>query len=254
MVLEDSYPRDLKPLERELLLWVLPDDRSGYREYRSLVQSWQVAAAGRRGEGNFILAPGTWKIDGESPLPQVFAYGVVEQEDGRIAVTVRERLGDQLEFEIVNLDGERLPTRLTEKKGWTYSEWLPNLPCPICSGSVREVAMRTEGGRMLVLAVCTRDGRIWVYDERSRVNHPIPLTNFYNELMLHANVRDPNIALNSRRLFTDLQSYSDATLSRAFASYNSLKTKITIEDQIQITGARKHSLFGRFRSRLRKQD
>jgi hypothetical protein len=251
---EDSFPRDLTPLERDLLLWLLPADRPGYREYRSLISVWRVAAQGRRGEGNVILAPSTTNIDNDSPLPQVFAYGIVEMPTGAIVATIRERLGDQLEVEIVNLRGESLPGELNETRRWTYSTWLPGQPCPMCSGVLREVTLQTDKGRTLVLALCRRDERIWVYDAISGVNHPIPLTNFYNELMLHANVRDPKIALNSKRLFMDLHSYSDASLSRAFASYNKLKTKIQFEDRLQITGEEKPSWFGRLRSRILKSN
>jgi hypothetical protein len=254
MAREESYPRDLSPLEKDLMLWLLPADRPGYRDYRSFVESWRVAAKGRRGEGNFILAPGSAKIDNESPLPQVLAYGIVETTNGKIAVTVRELLDDQLEFEIMCLGGESLPDILGEKRRWTFSTWLPKQPCPICSGTLREVNMQTVSGRRLVLAFCKEDGKIWVYDEISGVNHLIPLTNFYNELMLHANVRDPKVALNSKRIFTDLQNYSDAMLSRAFASYNKLKTKIVFEDQLQITGGGKPSFLRTLRSRILKSN
>jgi len=216
--------------------------------------SWEVVAQGRRGEGNFILGPGTTSVDNESPLPQVFAHGVVETVEGTIAVTIRERLGDQLEFELASIKGESLPEALHERRRWTFSSWLPKQPCPICAGTLREVNLHTQQGRNVVLAVCRKDGRIWVYDEASGVNHPIPLTNFYNELMLQAKVRDPDVALNSKRLFADLQNYSDAMLSKAFASYNNLKTKIVFEDQLQIPGERTPSLFHRLRSRIFKSD
>jgi hypothetical protein len=247
---EESFPRNLSPLEQDLLLWLLPADRPGYREYRALVESWRVAARGRRGEGNYILAPGTVAIDVESPLPQVFAYGVVETAGGRISIALRERLDDQLEFEIMNLDGPAVPAVVSERRRWTLSTWLPRQPCPMCGGLLREVGMKTQKGRMFVLALCGKDERIWVHDEASRVNHLIPLTNFYNELMLHANVRDPAVALSARRLFTDLGNYSDAVLSMAFASYNKLKTKIHFEEQLQIAGGLRPSFFQRLRSRL----
>lgn len=251
---ETPFPRELTRLEKDLLLWLLPADRPGYGVYRSLVASWRVAAMGRRGEGNFILSNGSTEVDLESPLPQVFAYGIVEAREGRIAVTVRERMDDQLEFEIADLDGESVPAVVSEKRRWTYSSWLPNQPCPICCGSLREVAMQTERGRHIVLAVCRNDGKLWVYDDASGVNHPIPLTNFYNELMLHANVRDPMIALNPKRLFSEIEKYSDASLSGAFASYNKLKTKIGFEDSLQVTGGTKPSLLRRLRARLLKSD
>jgi len=254
MALEQTFPRDLNPLERELLLWLLPADRPGYAEYRTLVDGWKVAGRGRRGEGNFILAQPTVSIDNESPLPQILAYGVVETVGSAIAVTLRERLGDQLEFEIVTRHGESFPEDRKEIRRWTYSTWLPGQPCPICSGALREVEMRTDKGRKCVLALCKTDERIWVFDEANGVNHPIPLTNFYNELMLSANIRDPNIALNSKRLFTDLQKYSDQSLSRTFASYNKLKTKIVFEDNLQITGEGATSWFRSLRARILKSD
>lgn len=248
----ESFPRNLTALERDLLLWLLPADRTGYNEYRSLVSSWSVAARGRRGEGNYILAPEKTRVDVESPLPQVFAYGLVRTTDGRVGVTLRERLGDQLEFEIVNLDGETVPDVLSVEKRWTFSTWLPGQACPACAEMLREVTMHTKRGRLLDLALCPKDGRLWVYDAATGLNHLIPVTNFYNELMLHANVRDPRVALDAKKLFTDLAQYSDTTLSKAFESYNKLKTKIPLEDQLRIAGERKPSLLKKLFSRKSK--
>jgi hypothetical protein len=252
MVREESFPRDLTPLEKDLLLWLLPDGRSGYRNYRGLVLSWRVAGKGRRGEGNYVLAPPGTVIDNDSPLPQIFAYGVVESSSGNIAVTIRERFDDQLEFEIVNLQGESVPLELSEVRRWSYSLWQPGQPCPACAGILREVEMKTERSRRIVLALCSSDKRIWVYDEISGVNHPVPATNYYNELMLHTNVRDPKVALDSRRLFSHLQTFSDADLSKAFASYNTLKTKIVLEDPLLLIESKKRSLFQRLRSLILK--
>jgi len=60
------------------------------------------------------------------------------------------------------------------------------------------------------------------------------VTNFYNELMLQKNVRDPGVALNSKRLFTDLGSFADVEILRAFASYNKVRTKVELESSIII--------------------
>src|SRR5512137_1211634 len=91
---EEIFPRDLSTLERELLLWILPADRPGYAVYRGLVEAWKVAATGRRGEGNFILAKAGTVVDNESPLPQLLAYGAVEFETGDVTVSLRERVDD----------------------------------------------------------------------------------------------------------------------------------------------------------------
>lgn len=230
---EEDFPRDLSALERELLLWILPVDRSGYAAYRNIVCEWRVAAKGRRGEGNFILAKEGAAIDVESPLPQLLAFGTVVYEKSEVTVSLRERLDDQLEFEITG-GGVDLSRDSRILRRWTFSEWLPSSSCPCCGGSIREVEMKTESGRRLVLGLCTKDRRLWVYDERSGVNHPIPVTSFYNELMLLQNVKDPKIALDFGRLFTALGTFRDVDLVRTFVAYNRLRTKIVLEEPLGI--------------------
>ncbi|MBI4429156.1 MAG: hypothetical protein HY562_08555 [Ignavibacteriales bacterium] len=243
------YPRVLRRAERELLLWVLPEERPGYREYRDCVKAWKIAAQGRRGTGNYILAPEGTVVDNDSPLPQVFAFGAVITANGEMTITVRERLGDQLEFEITTPDDEQPAENAQGVRRWTFSTWLPSQPCPICSMPVREVAMKTRSGLHPVFAVCPRDQRLWVYDEATGVNHPIPVTNIYNELVMQRKVRDPLVALDSKRLFSDLASYSDEKLTKAFAVYNTVRTKIPMEDMILAEEPKKRSLLKRLFSK-----
>lgn len=238
---EERFPRELTEQERRLLLWLLPADRPGYFACRKLVEEWRVAARGRRGEGNYILAASDESPDIESPLPQLIACGVIETTVGSISVTLRERLGNQIEYEIVNLQGDAVPAQLHELRRWTLSSWLPRQECPSCGNAVREVAMNTEAGQKLVLGVCARDRRLWVHDEATGINHPIPVTNFYNELMLHKNVRDPAVALDAKRLFLDLNKFNDIELTRAFVTYNKLRTKVGLDRQIVVPEERKPS-------------
>ena len=94
----------------------------------------------------------------------------------------------------------------------------------------------------LDLALCAYDRRLWVHDSSTGVNRLIPVTNFYNELMLHKNIRDPGIALDSRRLFADLDAYSDSDLTYAFLTYNKIKTKIRVTGTIEPDQKEKHGL------------
>lgn len=245
----DVYPRELSAVERELLEWVLPEDRPGYRTYRDLLTLWKVISGGRRGEGNYILAAEGTPADKDSPLPQVFAFGAVETTEGEVCITVRERLGDQLEYEIALPEGKRAGHDFREIRRWTFSTWLPKERCPICSEHIREVCMTTQSGWQPVLAICPKDQRLWVYEDSSGVNHPIPVTNIYNELVMQRKVRDPKIALDSKRLFTDLSAYSDAELVKAFAAYNSIRTKIPLEDMILVEEHKKQSFLKRIFSR-----
>lgn len=247
--MDEKFPRELTTFERELLLWILPEERSGYREYRTCVQEWSVAAQGRRGEGNYILAPGGERVDVESPLPQVLAYGIVETATGQLSISVRERLENQVEFEIQSLRGSVDVAKLQEVRRWSLSSWLPLQPCPRCGKAVREVQMGSVHGRKIVLAVCAQDQRLWVYDEQTGINHPVPVSNFYNELMLHKNIRDPKTALDAKQLFRQLSLYSDADLAYAFRTYNRLRAKVASMGEIVIEQPRK-SLFGRLKSFL----
>lgn len=247
----ETYPRELTPLERDLLTWILPEDRAGYSAYRELVQRWKVIARGRRGEGNYILGLPDVRADLESPLPQVLAYGIVETRTGNISVSLRERLDNQVEFELVNLQGPEVPSLLEEVRRWTYSSWLSGEHCPICQQQPREVPMQTKEGHQLTLALCPRDERIWVYDSQDGINHPIPITNFYNELMLHQNIRDPKIALDAKRLFRELRQFSDADLQAAFASYNKIRMKVNIESAILVEEPKRMSLVRRLVDALR---
>ncbi|MBM4160730.1 MAG: hypothetical protein FJ217_06495 [Ignavibacteria bacterium] len=246
MVSEERLPRGLSEQERDLLLWILPADRPGYLPYRNLVEGWQIVARGRRGEGNYILAAPRVQADNESPLPQLLAYGVVETSVGDISVSIRERLGNQLEYEVVSMKGEGLPQVYQEMRRWTLSSWSPGQPCPSCGSSLREVVMMTEACLRLVLALCVRDRRLWVYDDATGINHPIPVTNFYNELMLHKKVREPAVALDWKRLFLDLPSFSDGDLTRAFETYNRLRTKIVLDRPIVVSEERKPFWVKRF--------
>ncbi|MCI0705975.1 MAG: hypothetical protein L0Y80_00635 [Ignavibacteriae bacterium] len=232
--MDEQFPRELTSVERELLLWILPEDRPGYQQYRMFIENSSVVAKGRRGEGNYIIADPKVKADNDSPLPQIFAHGSIIAQTGELSVSIRERLEDQIEFEIAGLHGEVSPVEFKEIRRWTFSTWLPALSCPKCGASVREVAMSSERGQQLELAICTTDRMLWLYDARTGVNHPIPLTNYYNELMLHKNIRDPKIALDSKRLFTDLEHFSDTDLILALKTYNQLRMKVELDGNIVV--------------------
>ena len=97
------------------------------------------------------------------------------------------------------------------------------------------------------LALCGTDRRLWVYEASTQVNRLIPVTNFYNELMLHKNIRDPKVALDSKRLFAHLSSYTDNDLTYAFLTYNKLKTKVHLTGMIQADRAEQPGFFGKLK-------
>jgi hypothetical protein len=214
--------------------WILPADRPGYRDVRAALEAMEVIGEGRRGWGEFILGTKGSQPDRDSPLPPVFAYGVIESDFGNISITLRDIQDNQASLEIASHAGERVPPEFEEFRRWTYSTWDPGTPCPQCGNSPREVILRvgSSGDARFVLTICPIDRRIWLYDHASRVNRLIPVTNFYNELMLHKKIRDPRTALDSKLLFRDLQQYTDEDLASAFQTYNKLKSKVSVEGSI----------------------
>lgn len=221
--------------EREWIAWILPEDRTGYRVYRRLIESMTVIGEGRRGKGELILGREGHEVDFSAPLAPVFAYGAIETNFGTISVTIRELMDDQISVEIVSHRSDAVPQEFEEARRWTYSTWNPGSVCPQCGSIVREISMHAMAGRHdhFILAICTNDRRLWVHDASDGVNRLIPATNFYNELMLHKNIRDPKIALDSKRLFTELVSYSDDDLTYAFLTYNKLRAKVHVEGIVE---------------------
>jgi hypothetical protein len=220
----EVYPRALRPKEENVLEFVLPEDRPGYRNYRNLIRSMVVLSLGRRGRGNFVLGDQRDTADLTSPLPPVIAYGMVETTQDQFSVTVRECIAGQIDVEVVSRRGEELPDHFEEKRRWTYSPWSPGKPSPATNLPVREVAV----GGLVVLAVSREERRLWIYDGRSGMNLLIPVTNYYNELMLQKKIRDPGVALNPNRLYSDLSDFTDAEMREAFIAYNASRRRVDI--------------------------
>ena len=252
---EESFPRQLSSLERALLLWVLPADRPGYAVYRDLVDRFMVVGEGRRGDGDYILArPGTVP-DVDSPLPQLLAFGLVRLPTGELTISVRERLSDQLEFEIAGSVPQVTGQDIETFPRWTYSTWMPTHDCPICGEHLRLVPMETVSGRKLVLALCGSDQRIWLHDALSVINYLIPMTGFVNEVVLQEPAQDRRQLPDFKRFFAGLEMRSDAMLIRAFASYNRLRTRIVLGESLVIPAEGSVSWFKRAARRLlRKAD
>ncbi len=221
-------PASLSEEERSLLSWVLPSDRRGYREAAERIATWEIIARGRRGEGHWIIGEPGLTPDHEAPLAGILATGVVVTERGELMVTVREPGERSVDIEFSGATGG------AEKRRWTLSTWRPGMPCPDCDGHVRESAASTASRHAVVLSMCTRDRRIWVFDGVRDVNLPIPVTLFYSELMRQTQIKDPEVALAPGRLFESLASYTDHDLLAAFARYNAIRSKVPVDDPIAV--------------------
>ncbi len=219
-----TYPRKLRTKELDALETVLPADRAGYQEYRNLLSKMTVLGEGRRGPGNLVLGFEGDRPDTSSPLASVIAYGMVETTQEIFTITLREYVGDQIDVEIVSVHGGEIPDHYEEKRRWTYSTWEPGQPLPSNFERVREVNI----DKQLTLGIAVNEKRILLHDAGSGIVYLIPITNFYNELMLHKSIRDPKIALKSSLFFHDLDRYSDEDVRVAFIAYNTLKRRVSV--------------------------
>jgi hypothetical protein len=61
------------------------------------------------------------------------------------------------------------------------------------------------------------------------MNHPIPVTNFHNELMVQKQIRDPGRALAPGLLFDELSTTTDADLRAAFVAYNIARKRVDVQ-------------------------
>jgi len=242
-----TFPRPLRPKERDLLEFVLPVDRPGYRAIRDQVARLLVIGEGRRGEGNFVLGEAGHEPDISMPLPPVIAHGMVEATTDQFGVTVRAPFEGQIDVEIVSRGGGEIPDHFEEKRRWTYSSWAPGSPSPATGEIVREVAV--DSARTMAIAAGER--RLWLHDRTTGMVFPIPVTNFYNELMLVRQIRDPAIALRSQLLFESHRSYADADLKAAFIAYNAVKRRVDVEPAPDVP--RRRGFAGLVRHIIRKR-
>ena len=219
-----EYPRPLRPKELDLLETVLPVDRPAYREVWDRLRSMMVLGEGRRGEGDLVLGVPGDTPDTESPLPPVIAYGMVETTHDHYSVSVREEVSAQINVEIVSGSGRAIPDHYEEKRRWTYSWWSPGNASPATGAAVREV--RLDAG--VTLAFAAAEKRIWVHERSSGIVRLIPITNYYNELMIRRGVRDPRIALHPSLLWENLTAFPDVDLLQAFVAYNALRQRLPL--------------------------
>jgi hypothetical protein len=201
-----------------------------------------VLGEGRRGPGNLLLGDPGNEPDIGAPLQAVVAYGIVETTKESFTITVRECIDRQIDVEIVSTRDSVVPEHFEEKRRWTYSTWSPGQPSPSTGLPPREVRIDEH----VTLAAGRQENRLWLHDAKTGVNHLLPITNFYNELMLLKRIRDPRIALRSSLLFTDLDRYSDADLRGAFVAYNRLRPRVEVNEVGPLPGsAALRSLFKR---------
>ncbi len=212
-----QFPRELTAQEKHLLFSVLPEEKPGYRFYREKISELIVTGYGRFRNNNYILGKTNTLPDLSYSSTPVFAAGTIIIPGDEIDILINEESDDEIEFDITLPNTNEIPTEIKEIERWNYSGWNPGDKAPHDNTAVRETVINQDE---YILAFATAHKKIWLHENKSGVNHLIPHTNYYNELMRFKRTRDPKLALNPKLMFEKLDEFSDYELINAFVLYN----------------------------------
>lgn len=212
-----DFPRQLTANEKKILFTVLPENKSGYKYYRDKIENLLVIGQGRFDRENLLLGKEGNKPDLSVPSNPVFACGTAICKETKFDVLIHEEYDDEIEFDITTSNSFNLEEDFEIVSAWSYSDWKPGQKAPNDGSSVREVPVIPGE---YVLAVAPNHKKIWLHDIKTGVNHLIPVSNFYNQLMMVKDIRNSDVALNPGAFFDNIEEYSAEDLVSALITYN----------------------------------
>lgn len=220
----EKYPRKLTDIEKKYLRKVLPADRPGYKIYNDKLDDIYLIGRGRFNQDDYVLGKEKDKPEFTAPAENMLAVGKIYTPTHQIEISIHEEFEERIELDFaVSGEGE-FDEKI--KNYWSYSEWLPGDKSPVDQSEVREIHLIKNE---TVLAIAPQTKRVWIYESETGINHLIPQTNFYNEIMRAKGERDPKIALEVSRLFTHLSELTDSEIVQGFLMYNKYLNKIKID-------------------------
>lgn len=220
-----EFPRELNKLERQWLFSVLPDDKPGYFNFRRKLETFKVVGHGVNGGMNYFMGKEGSLPDLTAPTAPVLAAGTIEFPETFIDVVVHEEFEGMIEIDI-SITGRFPSESEKELRRWSYSSWVPGRKAPGDNTRVREIELVPDS---ITIAVAPVHKRIWIYEKATGINHFVPVTNYYNELMRIRKIKDAHTALNSNLLFENIDKYADQDLGAAFLIYNKYWRKIKLD-------------------------
>lgn len=225
--------KDISQNEIQLLNSILPENKSGYKYYRDLILKMNYAGEGRFGNGNFYLGNKNSVIDTDIPSAPVFAVGTVYTNLGSIDVLLHEYEDDMIEVQLSKRVDDNL--ELIINNSLNFSDWKCGDSSPGNSGTVKEVEI-IQNEYTLVIDRTNR--KIWLHSHATGVNHLIPVSNYFNEMMRLKKIKDENLFTNPSSFFENLDSYTEVDFKLAFYQYNKFmkrfKVKLKPEDFISV--------------------
>jgi hypothetical protein len=222
----EKFPRALTEKEKYLLFKVLPESKPGYKKYREKIEELVVIGQGRFSRDNMILGKAGKIPDLSFPSTPIFAIGTVICKETQIDIAIHEEIDNEIEFDITTNNAYKPDEDFTELSEWNYSEWVPGMDAPYDNSEVKEVAVIPDN---LILTIAPKHKKIWLHNIKTGVNHLIPLSNFYNQLMMVRDIRNTEVALKPGLFFDNLTNYSDGDLVSALITYNKYIKRFDID-------------------------
>lgn len=173
-----------------------------------------IIGAGYFGDGNYFLGKNEEDPDLSFPSAPVFAIGTLYNGNDELDIIIQEETENIIEVNF-GKDINDIPANVFNVK--SYSSWIPGMNSPFTDSKVREISIKQNE---YILAVVPEEKKIWLYESSSGVNHLIPVSNYYNSLMLYRNERNADKVLNPNLFFNNLALYNDLELKSALEIYN----------------------------------
>ncbi|AFH49601.1 Hypothetical protein IALB_1895 [Ignavibacterium album JCM 16511] len=239
-----EFPRKLSDAELNLLLLLLPEDKPGYSRYRNLIRNYFVIGEGRFGEGNYFLGKVDDEIDLEISSSPILTSGIVETDKTTFEISINQIQDDKIEFSISPYPDVNEFYRV--KRVITISDWIPGKKSP----DGNKVKLFPVDGLNYVLAIAPLDHKIWLYEKSSGINYPIPISNFYNELLRLKRESRNEVYKSPNKLFEEIESFTEAEIILAFLLYCKYKRRFHFDhliDKYLTEPKNKKSLFSFFR-------
>jgi hypothetical protein len=231
-----DFPRKLSEVEKYWLYLILPENRPGYKIYRDKIENLYVIGYGKFPPYNLILGKINELPDLSIPSQPLIAKGVFFYDKGSVAVTIFDEFEDQIEIDISSngFDYWQIQPELLinqEVKWFTYSSWSPGEKHPFDNSELREVEIQRAD---LELVISPKHKQVWIYDYNLKFNKFIPVTNFYQELLKVARIKDINTMTDINFLFSNIRKFSDDQIRQAFINYNRYWKKFELKPETLI--------------------
>lgn len=228
-----DFPRRLSDLEKYWINLILPEDRPGYKIYREKIENLFVIGYGKYPPFNLILGEKEDQPDLSIPAQALVATGKFIYDAGIVNVSVFEEFEKQIEIDIQSegFDYLQMPAELLinkEQKWFTYSNWSPGQNHPFDGSELRIIEIQRN---IIDLVITSKHKRIWIYDYNLKTNKFIPVTNFYQEILKVAGIKDVKTMTDINFFFSNLNKFSNNQIREAFINYNRYWKKFDLKKE-----------------------